>query len=158
VSVFRVGLLCLFSLSPLAQADNDRFTVDHYYLQAGTYTHYGDSEDYAGNNILASAEAVNPDDELVGLALFDNSFGQFSQYLYTGKSWNFSGNWQGFHTKLTAGLIHGYKGEFRNKIPLNSHGVAPAIVPSLGYSNDRYGADVIILGISGILFTVGTKL
>ena len=152
-------LFCLaFYLPVISHAAENQDHFDHYYLQAGTYTHYSSSEDHAGPDIFVAAEAVGDNDDIYGLALFDNSFGQFSQYLYTGKSWNYHGALEGFHTKVTAGLIHGYRGEFQDKIPLNNYGFAPAIIPGVGYSNGHYGADVIMLGLSGLLFTVGMNL
>lgn len=137
------------------QAEESWFNYDHLYFQAGSYLHYTPSDDYAGNKIFTSLEAIKSNNSLYGLALFDNSFGQFSQYLYVGKSWNYYGNWEGFHTKLTAGLVHGYKGEFKDKIPFNSRGVAPAIIPGFGYKKGRLGADVIFLALNGLLFTIG---
>ncbi|MCX4188530.1 hypothetical protein OMP95_11805 [Methylophaga sp. OBS4] len=139
-----------------AEENGDKF--EHFYLQAGTYKHYQSNDDYAGPDIFIALEAIKPDCRLYGLALFDNSFGQFSQYLYTGKVWNYHGGLEGFHTKLTVGLLHGYKGEFQDKIPFNHYGIAPAIVPGAGYKNGRFGADVFMLGLSGLLFTVGMDL
>ena len=85
--------------------------------------------------------------------MFNNSFNQFSQYLYGGKLWNFHGKWEGFNAKITAGLIHGYKGEFKDKIPNNGEGIAPAIIPGIGYRKGRFGGNIYVLGISGLLFT-----
>jgi len=161
--IFRLAL-CLAFISPFAiQADDtissedNWYNYDHLYFQGGTYFHFGgdNDEDYDGPNILVSLEAIKENDWLYGLSLFDNSFGQFSQYIYGGKTWNYHGKLEGFHTKLTAGLIHGYKDEFKDKIPFNNLGIAPAIVPSVGYKKGRYGADMILLGFSAMLFTVG---
>jgi len=151
--------LCLILLCPLvSHAEQQWYDYDRLYIQAGTYTHYTSSSEHSGPNVLISIEAVKSNDWLYGLALFDNSFGQFSQYAYLGKSWNYHGLFEGFYTKMTVGLIHGYRGEFKDKIPLNELGIAPAIIPSLGYKNGRYGADVIMLGLAGLLFTVGMEL
>ncbi len=134
------------------------YNYDDLYLQGGTYFHYTDDDDHSGNDLLVSIEAVRSDNWFYGLALFDNSFDQFSQYLYVGKSWHYHGKWEGFHTKLSAGLIHGYKDEFANKIPLNDLGIAPAVVPAVGYKRDRFGIDLIFLGTAGIVFTIGMDL
>jgi hypothetical protein len=150
---------CLFLFcSNISQADENWYDYDNIYIQGGTYTHYNSSPEHDGPNLLASIEFVKANNYLVGLALFDNSFGQFSQYLYSGKQWDYHGSLEGFHTKLTAGLIHGYRGEYQDKIAFNSTGVAPAIIPSVGYKKGRYGADIILLGVAGIVFTVGTDL
>ncbi len=146
-------------LSPLvSQAEEHWYNYDHLYLQGGTYTHYTASDDYKGSKILISLEAIKDNDWLYGLALFDNSFGQFSQYLYLGKKWNYHGAFEGFNTKLTAGLLHGYRGKYEDKIPLNNYGTAPALIPSVGYKTGRYGVDVHMLGLSGLLLTVGLDL
>tara|TARA_R110002049_G_scaffold92191_1_gene228917 strand:+ start:293 stop:742 length:450 start_codon:yes stop_codon:yes gene_type:complete len=141
-----------------AQAEEHWYSYDYLYLQGGTYTHYTSSDNHEGPDILLRLEAIKDNDWSYGLALFDNSFGQFSQYLYVGKTWNYHGSFEGFHTKLTAGLIHGYRGEYQDKIPLNRFGIAPAIIPSVGYKIGRYGADVSMLGFAGLLITVGIDL
>ncbi|MBL1321086.1 MAG: hypothetical protein COA63_008520 [Methylophaga sp.] len=136
------------------------YNYDHLYFQTGTYFHFGgdDDKDYAGPRIFTSLEAVKANNWLYGLSLFNNSFGQFSQYMYGGKSWNYHGNWQDFHTKVTMGLIHGYKDEFEDKIPLNDFGFAPAIIPSIGYKKNAFGFDTILLGFNAVLFTIGMDI
>ena len=150
-------IFCLAALYPFtAQAEEEHwYNYDHLMFSAGTYIHYDPDDDHAGNRLFFSLEAVKANDWFYGLALFNNSFDQFSQYLYGGKSWNFHGRMEGFHAKVTAGLIHGYKGEFRDKIPNNGSGIAPAIIPGIGYKRGRFGGDIYILGISGLLFTAG---
>ena len=152
--------LCMALLASFAlQAEEEHwYNFDHLYLQGGTYVHFESSDDHAGSKILVSLEAVKSNDWLYGLALFDNSFNQFSQYLFAGKSWHFHGKWEGFNAKLTAGLIHGYKDEFQDKIPYNSSGVAPGLVPSVGYQKGRFGVNMLLLGNSAMLFTVGMDL
>ena len=153
-------LLCIALLAslPLQAEEEHWYDYDHLYLQGGSYVHFESSDDHAGNNIFVSLEAVKANDWLYGLALFDNSFNQFSQYLYVGKSWHFDGRWDGFHAKITAGLIHGYKDEFEDKIPFNDLGVAPGLIPGVGYKKGRFGVDMILLGNSAMLFTVGMDL
>ncbi|MBE0439062.1 MAG: hypothetical protein IBX57_04695 [Gammaproteobacteria bacterium] len=159
LNLIRSILFCFILLSPyLSHAQDNWYDYDHLYIQGGTYIHYSSSPDHDGPNILASVEAVKDSNWLTGLALFDNSFGQFSQYLYVGKQWDYHGSLDGFHTKLTAGFIHGYRDQYKDKIAFNSHGIAPAIIPSIGYKKGRYGADVILLGLAGLVFTVGFDL
>ncbi|MDV7392104.1 hypothetical protein RZS08_12145, partial [Arthrospira platensis SPKY1] len=64
---------------------------------------------------------------LVGAAAFRNSFGQDSTYLYGGFRRELSSSENtSTYVKLTGGLLHGYRGEFRDKIPFNNLGIAPA--------------------------------
>ncbi len=95
-------------------------------------------------------------DRFCGLALFRNSFGQPSAYIYVGQQWNnLMGNPQLF-AKVSAGLIYGYKGKYQHKIPFNDYGIAPAIIPSVGYSFTRDDSlQVMVLGTAGLLFSYG---
>lgn len=88
-----------------------------------------------------------------GLAVFTNSFGQASTYVYAGKQWDgLFGNPKLF-TKVSAGLLWGYRGEYKDKIPFNQAGVAPAIIPSLGYTfTPQDSAQAYLLGNAGLLF------
>ena len=38
---------------------------------------------------------------------------------------------------------------------MNDYGIAPAIIPGIGYRRNRLGADMILLGNSAMLFTLG---
>ncbi|BDU58794.1 hypothetical protein LMORI2_17760 [Limnohabitans sp. MORI2] len=88
-----------------------------------------------------------------GLALFTNSFGQPSAYGYVGQQWNnILGNPQLF-TKVSAGFIYGYRGKHKDAIGFNSAGIAPAIIPSLGYAfNPKESAQAFLLGTAGVTF------
>ncbi len=88
-----------------------------------------------------------------GLALFSNSFGQESAYVYVGQQWDgLFGNPKLF-TKVSAGFLYGYRGQYKEKIPLNHLGIAPAIIPSLGYAiTPKDSAQVYLLGTAGLLF------
>ncbi len=88
-----------------------------------------------------------------GLALFSNSFGQESAYIYVGQQWNeLFGNPKLF-TKLSAGFLYGYRDQYKDKIPYNKYGLAPVIIPSLGYAiTAQDSAQVYLLGTAGLLF------
>lgn len=92
------------------------------------------------------------DKTLFGLAVFKNSFGQPSQYLYWGQKWDF-GDY--FYAKVSAGLLHGYKGKYKEKIPFNKYGVAPGILPTLGVQYKGFSLEAMFLGNSAIMAAVG---
>jgi hypothetical protein len=157
--IIQLQIWMMLLIPLIAHSEEEHwYNYDHLYLQAGTYDHYKSDDDHAGNDILISLEAIRSDDYFYGLALFDNSFDQFSQYLYAGKTWHYYGKWEGFHTRLSAGLIHGYKDDYEDKIPFNDLGIAPAIIPTVGYKNGRFGADLIFLGTAGIVFSLGMDI
>ncbi len=156
--IILLALTFGWQASIMAEENTEKwYEFDHLYLQGGTYIHFSSSKDHSGSNLMVGLEAMKSNNWLYGLALFDNSFGQFSQYAYVGKNWDLSGSLENFHLKLTGGIIHGYKEPWDDKIPFNSsNGWAPGIVPSFGYKKGRFGADVMLLGNSGLMFSIGT--
>ena len=113
-----VGIIC--GTFGSCYADEKWYGFDHLYLQGGTYTHTQPNPDYDGPNLMLGVEAIKSNDKIYGIFIFDNSFGQFSQYAYVGKKWNFSGSLENFHARLTAGVIHGYKEPWNDKLPLTT--------------------------------------
>ena len=47
---------------------------------------------------------------------------------------------------------------YQNKIPFNSSGVAPAILPSVGYCYKRVCSELVLFGNSGLMVTLGVTL
>ena len=134
--------------------------TDRWYFQTALYTwHFHPDDKHKQSFLLDSVYRLNErwleGQWLVGLSLFTNSFGQFSQYLYGGLQWRPIPDHQPFYVKLTAGILHGYQGEYRDKIPFNHYGVAPAIVPSVGYCWVRYCSEVVLLGANAAVLTLG---
>ena len=125
------------------------------HLQFGAYAHYGSSDDHEGPPIVGNLEFNSTANWLLGLSLFNNSFGQFSQYAYFGKKWELPTISEHMHVKLTGGLLQGYTGEFEDKIPFNNNGFAPAIVPSIGFKKGRVALDLIPLGTAGLMLAIG---
>ncbi len=129
--------------------------VEETYVYTSLYTtHYDPEPDHVNDQNMLGFENGLGGVRLWGLAIFDNSFGQESQYLYLGQKWRAFESDQWYY-KLTAGLLHGYKEPYDDKIPLNDLGVAPAIVPALGYRNKSFFAEFSQLGLAAGLITVG---
>jgi hypothetical protein len=130
---------------------------DDLYVMGAGYTHFSSSDDHQGPPLLVSAEIIKKNHWFYGLSLFNNSFGQFSQYAYVGREFKLDFIFSGFRSKISAGVIHGYTGEFKHKLSYNHSGFAPAIIPGLGYQKDKWGVDVYLMGNSGLLLGVGYK-
>jgi hypothetical protein len=92
------------------------------------------------------------DRALIGGAVLKNSFGQPTQYLYVGQQWDINKN---VYIKLTAGLLHGYKDPYQNKIPFNHYGIAPVLVPALGFSLGRATVETILLSNRAVVIALG---
>lgn len=107
---------------------------------------------------LAALEQRLELNRFCGVALFRNSFGQPATYVYAGKQWNGVLDQSKLFTKVSVGFVYGYKGKYQHKIPFNDYGIAPAIIPSLGWQiNPQESAQVMLLGTAGLLFAYGHR-
>lgn len=93
---------------------------------------------------------------LVGGATFKNSYDQQSTYLYGGGRYDYAlGENTKAYAKLTAGLLYGYRGEYKDKIPLNDLGVAPVILPAFGVQHRRVNLEVVPFAAAGVMVNAG---
>jgi hypothetical protein len=137
------------------QGQDSGWEVDQWYVFTSLYTkHFDEDPDHVNNQKMLGLESQMKNQWLFGLAVFDNSFGQNSQYLYTGYKWDLFGS-QLWYFKLTGGLLHGYKEPYEDKIPLNGLGVAPAIVPTLGFQYKFFVAEANLGGLAVLTITAG---
>ncbi|MCC6869357.1 MAG: hypothetical protein IT522_11110 [Burkholderiales bacterium] len=153
------SLASLWSTRPGWDAP-EPWRTDRWYFQFAYYTlHFHYDPDHQQSYLFDMEYRLDKhwlDGQwIVGLSLFQNSFGQFSQYLYGGLQWRPWKEHPPFYVKLSAGLLHGYSGEYRDKIPFNHYEIAPAIIPSTGYCWTRYCAEFVLLGGNAALFTFG---
>jgi len=92
---------------------------------------------------------------LVGGTVFTNSFGQPSAYAYGGQRYVEPFGWNRWYLQWTAGVLYGYTGEFKDKVPFNYKGWSPGFVPSIGYKfNDGFYGQLDLLGTSALMFSV----
>ena len=147
-----LALIGLFAQSAPALAQDEA----RWMLQTSLYTHhFSPDPTHSDHQNLIGLEYQRPDRWLAGAAFFKNSFNQDSQYLYVGKLWRPFESVQLVHTKLTGGLLLGYKEPYENKFPVNSNGVGLGIVPSIGLSGKHLSGEVAILGTAAGMVTVG---
>lgn len=161
------GLLWFIALALLAarSAPADLFEEgDILMVQAAPgVIHFNPSSEHADYSWAVGAELIFPSRWLIGGAYFNNSFDQKCQYYYFGKSWPLdfiSDNeyLKNMYFKLTGGVLLGYKEPYENKIPFNDNGVAPGIVPGLGYQFGDFNVQLNLLGGAGLMFTFGYNL
>ncbi len=129
----------------------------YWYVQASVYTkHFRSKSKHNNNQDLIGLERHTENSYLIGGTTFRHSYGKRSYYGYVGKRYDF-GNTP-FYGKLTGGLLYGYKGKYRDKIPFNRFEIAPAIIPSLGVKYQRLGAEVVLLGTAATMINIGFEL
>lgn len=127
-----------------------------YWAYASPYTyHWSDENAKDHRSVFALSVAKQlPNDRFCGFSLFRNSFGQPSAYAFTGWSWPrlFESHPEVYGT-VSAGIIYGYVGRFKDKVPLNFGGFSPVIVPALGYRvTPKLSVEVQILGTAAVMF------
>ena len=133
--------------------------TDRFYLETSLYTHHFSYDPaHVDKQKLILGEWNITEQWLVGASFFDNSFGQPTQYIYGGWRYRPFEQLQPFYIKLSAGLVHGYKEPYQDKIPFNNSGVAPGFVPSVGYCFNRFCSELILFGGAGILITLGVTI
>jgi len=157
----RICLLILLfggSGAHAQRASDAHDNESHWYVQAGAYVHLDNRDDYEGPPLFGGIEYHRPDNWFGGLSLFNNSFGQFTQYLYLGKQFHPWDAHPNVRVKLTAGVVQGYKDEHYDTLPIRWGGSwGLGFVPTIGYQKGRVGYDVAILGVAGLLFLVGSE-
>ena len=137
------------------ESENDDWSVKSWSIMTSLYTKHFDPEpDHVNNQKLIGVEANFNNGWLAGASVFDNSFGQSSQFVYMGKTWAIRESDEWFF-RLRGGLLHGYKEPYEDKIPLNGLGVAPAIIPSIGYKYRSFVGELNIAGVAAAMITVG---
>jgi hypothetical protein len=163
-----ITIFALLFLAPLgASADTDQdaswyalpehWKIQGWNLQTSLYTtHFDPDPDHNNDQKLIGVEAGFDRNWVVGGAIFDNSFGQNSQLLYMGKYWYLFGSrhWYG---KVMAGFLHGYKEPYEDKIPFNGLGIAPVIIPSIGFRYKWFIIEGNLGGISTFTVTAGVN-
>ena len=120
------------------------------------YTHHWIHNPEHKPVVLVALDETLPGDRFCGIALFSNSFGQPSAFVYAGQQFNkLMGHPQMF-LKVSAGILYGYVGKYQDKVPLNHNGFSPAIIPAIGYRlNEHDSVQIKVLGTAGWMFSYG---
>lgn len=140
---------------PTEAGDKDSPSA-RWVLSTSIYTrHFHPSPDHNNHQRLISVERLRDDGWLAGLAHFHNSFDQPSTLAFIGRRWDSTERLPGAYLKVVGGLLHGYKGEYRDKIPFNRAGIAPVVIPSVGWQIGRGSLEMVLFGNSGVMWTVG---
>lgn len=167
-SVRALFVLCALAVAPIAPnaeaqslpelggtglrlPDTDRW---YFQTSAGT-VHFDPSPDHNNEQQLFNIEWQDRGRLIVGGAFFYNSFNQPSQYVYAGRMWHPFGRVHSAYVKLTGGLLRGYEGEHKDTIPFNDLGVAPVLVPAVGVAGRRFATEIVVFGVSGVMWNVG---
>ena len=156
---FAVAAQLTASLAATAAESGLITPGDVFMVQVSPYTiHFDKGPEHTSYPWLIGVEWQDKSRWLAGYSYFNNSFDQKSHYIYGGYWFPLGENYRNWYIKLTGGLIIGYKEPFEDKLPVNYNGVAPVIIPGLGYKYDRFNAQINFLGANGLMLTFGYDL
>ncbi|NWA04243.1 sn-glycerol-3-phosphate transporter [Pseudomonas gingeri] len=150
-------LVLLLGSTGLAQAAQEAAQEKGFwYAQTSLYTrHYSPDPEHNNRQDLIGLERHEASGWVYGAATFRNSFSQRSYYGYVGQ--RFDSSRYPLYAKVTGGLLQGYRGEYRDKIPLNRLGVAPVIIPSVGAHYGPLATELVFLGFNAAMITTGVR-
>ena len=135
--------------------EEDPWSVKQWSLQTSLYTrHWSPEPDHNNDQRLVALEAQFHNRWLAGVNAFRNSYDQSSQMIYIGKRWNLF-NSDEVYFKLMGGLVHGYKGQYKDKTPMNGLGIAPVVLPAFGYRYRRLGVVARFAGVAAVVISGG---
>jgi len=109
--------------------------------------------------VLLGLERERPDGIVWGASIFSNSFGQPSAYVFGGQRLYRWSPWDPLYAEWSAGLLYGYVGQYKNKVPLNYKGFSPGLTAGIGWQfTPNFAGEIHLLGNSGLLFSVSVDL
>lgn len=124
----------------------------HWRIVASPFTHHFRFNPDHRKVWALGVERQRDDDWLAGLSVFRNSFGQPSSYTYVGRRFDTLLGQPQLFGQVTAGILYGYRGQWKNKVPLNFNGFSPGAVVSAGWQfTPRQGLTAHLLGDAGIM-------
>lgn len=151
-SLYKVAFLSLLSVSQLSNANVPE--KGYWHIETSVYTtHFHPKPEHNNHQDLVGIDYNFPSKWFMGGATFRNSFRQRSFYVYAGKRYHLENT--PFYARLSGGLIHGYHGKYKNKIPLNNLGIAPAIIPGVGIQIKSVNLEAFLLGFNALMVNVG---
>jgi hypothetical protein len=124
----------------------------HWRIVGSPYTlHWNPSPEHEYVWAVA-VERQRDDGWLYGASYFNNSFGQDSGYWYVGKRYGELWDRPQLYWQWTAGLLYGYKGAYKDKVPLNYKAFSPGAVVSIGWQFDpQLSAQINAVGTAGLM-------
>lgn len=131
----------------------------HWRVAMSPYTqHYRYNNEHRHVYALA-LERQRDDSWLAGLAPFRNSFGQPSSYAYLGRRFDNLFDQPPLFGQISAGVLYGYKGAYKSKVPLNVRGFAPGALISAGWrSEDGLSITAHLLGDAAVMLQFALDL
>ena len=140
--ISALGLLVSLTSGIAVAEDQAPVQESRIFVQMGGYAHYtrDDKDERDGPPVVGAVEWLKPNRVYYGLSLFNNSFGQFSQFVYVGKEFPLPRLHRYLRARLSVGIVHGYDDGHEDDLPLSTGATAAAGIPcrSLDPAEDGY--------------------
>ena len=160
VAVFILSIPSMSAFAQTVEADTAPPESAPHNIYFGTSIatrHFRPNPEHNNTQHLLNLEWNYRDNTVVGGAYFKNSYRQPTTLVYWGKKYHPFDASPNTYVKVVGGLIHGYKDEYQNNIPLNKYGTAPVVLPAVGYCYKQLCTEVIVFGTAGAIWTGGVR-
>ena len=129
-----------------SKPDTDRGLHTGWYLSLSPYTHHWYARPEHRPVLMAGLERYDPDNSLMGFAVFQNSFGEPTVYVYPwGQTYPNLFGIEKLTGKWSAGALYGYLGRWQHEVPFNHNGFSPAFIPAVSWKlSNGYEAQISI--------------
>jgi hypothetical protein len=155
IALLFIGTISLDASAVTTDIPDNNYDVT---LQTSIATrHFHPSPTQNNHQDLLNLEWNYDSNLVVGAATFRNTFNQQTELAYWGAKFHPIDSQPEMYVKVVGGLIHGYHGEYRDKIPFNGNGIAPAILPAVGYCYKKVCSELIVFGAAGAMLTGGVR-
>ena len=132
---------------------------DQFTLSVSPYSQHFSTDKTYTHVFLVGIEREKKDNWLDGVAFFQNSFNQPVVYLFPiGQAYHDIWGIQKLTFKWTAGLLYGYLGEYKKRVPLNYNGFSPAVNVALAYQFTPTWGGQVLLGGSFLMFMINMRI
>jgi hypothetical protein len=154
-----VGACAVHSGAALALDFNELTEPGHWRLAVSPVAKHFRPSDEHRRVWAIGVERQRADGWLGGASYFKNSFGQPSAYVYMGyHSPSLLGQPELFW-QASAGVLYGYVGRYKSKVPLNWNGFAPGALVSVGWQfHKKSSAQLHLLGDAGVMLQLSYDL
>ena len=162
---WRIVLCTLLALgtsgarAAAAAEDDAGPDANHWRLVVSPYTHHYRYSAEHRKVWAVGLERQQSNRWLLGLSYFQNSFGQPSGYVYVGRRIEGLFGVEPWFAQWSTGVLYGYTGKYKTKVPLNFHGFAPGALLSSGWQVNRaFSAQLNLLGDAGVMLQLSYAL
>ena len=132
---------------------------DKFTLTVSPYSYHFSTDKTYTHVYLVGLEREHPDNSLDGIAFFNNSFDQPTVYVFPfGQAYHGIWGVPKLSFKWTAGLLYGYLGEYKKRVPLNYNGFSPAVNVALAYQFTPTWGGQLMIGGSFLMFMINMRI